>query len=46
MSKAQAMSQFAAIMVDAGVFGYNGESRKMEFWLENVDWKGRLQIKK
>lgn len=43
ISKAQAMSQFAAIMVHSGVFGYNGAMRNMEFWVKDEDWKASLQ---
>ena len=43
--KAQAMSQFAAIMVHSGVFGYNGAMRNMEFWVKDEDWQASLQKK-
>ena len=38
-SYAQAMSQFAAIMVKLGIFEYNGERKSMEFWVINEKWQ-------
>ncbi len=41
-TKAQAMSQFAAIMVHANIFDYNGAEKNMEFWIKNIDWQTQL----
>lgn len=38
-SHAQSMSQFAAIMVNMGVFKYNGTKKAMEFWVINKNWR-------
>lgn len=42
ISDAQAVSQLAAILVNEGILGYNGRKRGMEFWVEDDDWKTKL----
>lgn len=41
-SDAQAVSQLAAIFVNAEIFNYNGQLKNMRFWLKNIDWEKRL----
>ena len=39
ISKAQAASQLATILVKTGIYDYNGLMRNMEFWIKNSDWQ-------
>lgn len=39
INKAQAASQLAAILVNTGIYDYNGVTRNMEFWIKNSDWQ-------
>ena len=39
ITKAQAASQLAAILVKTGIFDFNGVTRNMEFWIKNKDWQ-------
>jgi 3-oxoacyl-ACP reductase-like protein len=39
---AQSMSQFVSIMVNIGVFGFNGALKNMEFWIMDSDWRNRI----
>ena len=40
---AQATSQVAALMVEAGIFKYNGALKGMKFWMYNYDWRTQLE---
>jgi len=42
VSDAQATSQLAAIFVLVKIFEYNGKLKNMEFWLNNINWRDKL----